>query len=392
MRRQRAGSSKRDCGVGDPVYGDCRASSARARRRGGLRRNHSVALLELSNPSHRTTAAGDASRARRFAAAGGQTRAAVTTRASRSSIVHTDPDRRSGMDERTRLFDEQRPRLLGLAYRMLCVMADAEDVLQDAYLRWRSVDISELDSPQAWLTTVVTRLSIDRLRRARIEREAYVGPWLPEPLSDRHVPSPESALALEGDLSIAFLVLLETLSPNERAAFLLHDILDEDYADVAAMLGKSEAACRQMVHRARERVTAKRRRFIVDDKTRTEMLRKFIDAANGGDRKALKALLAPDATLISDGGGKAIAARRPLHGAERIAWLWYAVAKRSGDRIGRRIVRANGEPALAQYFDGRLHSVAVIETDGERIHRHYTIANPDKLRSFADISTLVSPA
>ncbi len=296
------------------------------------------------------------------------------------------------MDERTRLFDEQRPRLLGLAYRMLCVMADAEDVLQDAYLRWRSVDISELDSPQAWLTTVVTRLSIDRLRRARIEREAYVGPWLPEPLSDRHVPSPESALELEGDLSIAFLVLLETLSPNERAAFLLHDILDEDYADVAAMLGKSEAACRQMVHRARERVTAKRRRFIVDDKTRTEMLRKFIDAANGGDRKALKALLAPDATLISDGGGKAIAARRPLHGAERIAWLWYAVAKRSGDRIGRRIVRANGEPALAQYFDGRLHSVAVIETDGERIHRHYTIANPDKLRSFADISTLVSPA
>ena len=296
------------------------------------------------------------------------------------------------MDERTRLFDEQRPRLLGLAYRMLCVMADAEDVLQDAYLRWRSVDISELDSPQAWLTTVVTRLSIDRLRRARIEREAYVGPWLPEPLSDRHVPSPESALELEGDLSIAFLVLLETLSPNERAAFLLHDILDEDYADVAAMLGKSEAACRQMVHRARERVTAKRRRFIVDDKTRTEMLRKFIDAANGGDREALKALLAPDATLISDGGGKAIAARRPLHGAERIAWLWYAVAKRSGDRIGRRIVRANGEPALAQYFDGRLHSVAVIETDGERIHRHYTIANPDKLKSFADISTLVSPA
>lgn len=296
------------------------------------------------------------------------------------------------MDERTRLFDEQRPRLLGLAYRMLCVMADAEDVLQDAYLRWRSVDISELDSPQAWLTTVVTRLSIDRLRRARIEREAYVGPWLPEPLSDRHVPSPESALELEGDLSIAFLVLLETLSPNERAAFLLHDILDEDYADVAAMLGKSEATCRQMVHRARERVTAKRRRFVVDDKTRTEMLRKFIDAANGGDREALKALLAPDATLISDGGGKAIAARRPLHGAERIAWLWYAVAKRSGDRIGRRIVRANGEPALAQYFDGRLHSVAVIETDGERIHRHYTIANPDKLKSFADISTLVSPA
>src|SRR5690606_33983876 len=185
----------------------------------------------------------------------------VTTARSRSSMLETWTDGGCRMDERTRVFDEQRPRLLGLAYRMLCVKADAEDVLQDAYLRWRSVEISEIESPQAWLTTVVTRLSIDRLRRARIEREAYVGPWLPEPLSDPDVHSPETALELEGDLSIAFLVLLETLSPNERAAFLLHDVFDEDYSDVAAMLGKSEAACRQMVHRARERVTAKRRRF-----------------------------------------------------------------------------------------------------------------------------------
>ncbi|MGB7215066.1 MAG: RNA polymerase sigma-70 factor [Gammaproteobacteria bacterium] len=294
------------------------------------------------------------------------------------------------MDERTRLFDEQRPRLLGLAYRMLSVMADAEDVLQDAYLRWRSVEISEIESPQAWLTTVVTRLSIDRLRRARIEREAYVGPWLPEPLSDPDVHSPETALELEGDLSIAFLVLLETLSPNERAAFLLHDVFDEDYSDVAAMLGKSEAACRQMVHRARERVTAKRRRFVVDDKTRVEMLRRFIAAASDGDRDALMALLAPDAALISDGGGKAIAALRPLYGAERIAWLFYAIARRGRGRAERKIVRVNGQPGLAQYFDGRLHSVAVIETDGERIFRQYTIANPDKLGSFACISTLVS--
>ena len=296
------------------------------------------------------------------------------------------------MDERTRLFDEHRPRLLALAYRMLCIRADAEDVLQDAYLRWRTVDIDEIESPRAWLTTVVTRLSIDRLRRARIEREAYIGPWLPEPLSDRDVPSPESALELEGDLSIAFLVLLETLSPNERAAFLLHDVLDEDYADVAEMLGKSQAACRQMVHRARERVTAKRSRFVVDDETRLRMLRRFIDAANAGDREALKAVLAPDAKMISDGGGKAIAALRPLLGAERIAWLWFAVAKRSRERVIRKIVRVNGEPAFALYFDGRLHSVAVLETDGERVHTHYTIANPDKLRSFADIAARLSPA
>ncbi|HEX6993354.1 MAG TPA: RNA polymerase sigma factor SigJ [Gammaproteobacteria bacterium] len=292
------------------------------------------------------------------------------------------------MDERTRVFDEQRPRLFGLAYRMLSTRADAEDVLQDAYLRWRSIDGDRIDSAQAWLTTVVTRLAIDRLRRARIEREAYFGPWLPEPLSEDDVPSPEAALELEGDLSIAFLVLLETLSPQERAAFLLHDVFDEDYADVAKMLGKSEAACRQMVHRARERVTAKRRRFVVDDETRIRMLRKFIDAAASGDRDAIKALFAPDAKHVSDGGGKGRAAIRPLHGAERIAWLWFAVAARSRGRVERRIVRVNGEPAFATWFDGRLHSVAVLETDGERIYSHYTIANPDKLRSFAHLEVL----
>lgn len=290
------------------------------------------------------------------------------------------------MDERTRIFEEQQPRLLGLAYRMLSNRADAEDVLQDAYLRWRSGDIDEIASPRAWLTTVVTRLSIDRLRRARIEREAYFGPWLPEPLSDRDLEGPDAALELEGDLSIAFLVLLETLSPQERAAFVLHDVLDEDYADVAAMLGKSEAACRQMVRRARERVTAKRRRFVVDEATRTRMLERFIAAMNDGDRDALKALLAPDASMISDGGGKAIAAIRPLQGAERIAWLWYAVARRSGDRAERRLVRVNGEPAIARVADGRLHSVGTIETDGERIYAHYVIANPDKLAAFAWLS------
>lgn len=296
------------------------------------------------------------------------------------------------MDERTRVFDKERPRLFGLAYRMLSTRADAEDVLQDAYLRWRSVDADRVESAQAWLTTVVTRLAIDRLRRARIEREAYFGPWLPEPLSDQEAPGPEAALELEGDLSIAFLVLLETLSPQERAAFLLHDVFDEDYADVAVMLGKTEAACRQMVHRARERVTARRRRFVVDDETRTRLLRRFIEVATSGDRDAIKALLAPDATLVSDGGGKAIAAIRPLYGAERIAWLWFAVAARSRGRVERRIVRVNREPALATLFGGRLHSVATVETDGERIYAHYTIANPDKLRSFAHLEAPLSLA
>jgi RNA polymerase sigma-70 factor (ECF subfamily) len=287
------------------------------------------------------------------------------------------------VDSKTDTFERHRARLFGLAYRMLGSRSDAEDVLQDAYVRWHEADASAVRSGEAWLTTAVTRLSIDRLRRRRTEREAYVGPWLPEPLSERDVRTPEDAAEIGDDISIAFLTLLETLSPEERAAFVLHDILDDDYADIAESLGKSEPACRQMVHRARERLTSRRRRFLVDAATRTRMLEKFLAAADRGDRDALVALFAPDAVMTSDGGGRVVAVQRPLHGAERIAWLWFAVARRRRPQPPeRRIVRVNGEPGIALFIDGRLHSVAAIETDGERIHAYYSIANPDKLRSF----------
>jgi RNA polymerase sigma-70 factor (ECF subfamily) len=229
------------------------------------------------------------------------------------------------MDSSTGEFEIHRGRLFGIAYRMLGSRADAEDVLQDAYLRWHGTDKDTVRSPEAWLTTTVTRLSIDRLRRAKVEREAYIGPWLPEPLAEADVRTPELAAELDSDISIAFLALLEALAPDERAAFVLHDIFDDDYVDIAGTLGKSEAACRQMVHRARERVMSRRRRFLVDDATRIAMLEKFIAAANRGDREALLSLFAQDATMTSDGGGKAVAIRRPLHGAERIAWLFEPV-------------------------------------------------------------------
>ncbi len=200
--------------------------------------------------------------------------------------------------------------------------------------------------------------------------------------------SPEIALEREESVSIAFLTLLEALSPEERAAFVLHDILDDDYADVAESLGKSQAACRQLVHRAREKLTARKRRYWVDDATRRRMLERFIAATNRGDREELIQLFSQDAVMTSDGGGKAMALHRPLIGAERIAWLWYAVARRRAQlRTERKIVRVNGEPAIASFYNGRLHSVATIETDGERIHAFYTIANPDKLRSFATLVT-----
>jgi RNA polymerase sigma-70 factor (ECF subfamily) len=265
---------------------------------------------------------------------------------------------------------------------MLGVRAEAEDVLQDAYLRWQDVDQAQVRSSEAWLTTSVTRLAIDRLRKLKTERETYFGPWLPEPLGEEDLRTPELAAELQDDVSIAFLTLLEALAPEERAAFVLHDVLDDDYVDIAEALGKTEAACRQLVHRARERVTAKRRRFQVDDATRRRMLERFIAIAAKGDRKEIVQLFATDAVMTSDGGGKALAVFRPLLGAERISYLWYVIARRASPDLEARIVTLNGEPGLAYYWQGRLISLNSIETDGEVIHSLFTIRNPDKLRSW----------
>ena len=285
--------------------------------------------------------------------------------------------------ESVHVFESHRAKLFGLAYRMLGVRAEAEDVLQDAYLRWQDVDPAEVRSSEAWLTTSVTRLAIDRLRKLKTERETYFGPWLPEPLGDQDVRTPELAAELQDDVSIAFLTLLEALAPEERAAFVLHDVLDDDYVDIAEALGKTEAACRQLVHRARERVTAKRRRFQVDDTTRRRMLERFIAIAAKGDRKEIVQLFATDAVMTSDGGGKATAVFRPLLGAERISYLWYVVARRSTSQVEARIVTVNGELGFAYYWKGKLVSLNTIETDGTVIHSLLTIRNPDKLRAYA---------
>ncbi len=280
------------------------------------------------------------------------------------------------------IFESHRPRLFGLAYRMLGVRAEAEDVLQDAYLRWKDVDPREVRSTEAWLTTSVTRLSIDRLRKLKTERESYVGPWLPEPLAEQDLRTPEVAAELLDDVSIAFLTLLEALAPEERAAFVLHDVLDDDYVDIAEALGKTEVACRQLVHRARERVTSKRRRFQVDDDTRRRMLERFMAIVAKGDRKEIVQLFAPDAVLTSDGGGKATAVFRPLLGAQRISYLYYVIARNLSPRVEARILTVNGELGIGYYLNGALRTLMAVDTDGERIHSVYTIRNPDKLRAF----------
>ncbi|PJI95350.1 RNA polymerase sigma-70 factor (ECF subfamily) [Acidovorax sp. 69] len=281
-------------------------------------------------------------------------------------------------------FTTLRPRLFGIAYRMLGVRADAEDVLQDAWLRWSRQDATALQSAEAWLVTVVTRLAIDRLRALKAEREAYVGWWLPEPLVDlqgegHHHQTPESTAELAGELSVAFMYVLERLGPEERAAFLLRQVFDYDYPEIAAQLGKSEATCRQMVHRASERVQQARTRFEVPQAVHHQLLQRFMLAAQSGDRKAVEALLSEDAQLIGDGGGKVPSFPKPLVGPFRIANLYWAQFRRLGEKVAYRMAFINGEPGLLRFVDGQIESAQAFVTDGERIVAIYAVRNPDKL-------------
>lgn len=276
-------------------------------------------------------------------------------------------------------FERHRPRLFGIAYRMLSSRTDAEDVMQDAYLRWHRGASEDVRSPEAWLVTTVTRLCIDRLRTARAEREHYVGPWLPEPLIGEAAPGADARAELSSSLSIAFLVVLEQLEPDERAAFLLHEVFDTEYAEIAEILGKSEAACRQIVSRARKRVRGRRPRAQVSDAARRSVLERFADAIQTQDKAALLALVAEKASWTSDGGGKARAARKVIRGRERVVRFVLAVLGRHTDQFAFEMTAVNGEPALAIRAGGALFSVLTVRTDGLRILDVYTVLNPSKL-------------
>ncbi|MEN3068640.1 RNA polymerase sigma-70 factor [Uliginosibacterium sediminicola] len=282
-------------------------------------------------------------------------------------------------------FNTQRPRLLAIAYRMLGTRADAEDLVQDAWLRWHAADTAALQSAEAWLVTVTTRLCIDRLRTLRSEREHYVGPWLPEPLLDIASPAatPEQVVELASDVSIAFLAVLERLTPDERAAFLLREVFDFDYAEVAAMLDREEASCRQLVHRAKARVRDERPRVHVSRDAHQSLLERFCAATRSGERAALQALFAADAQFVADGGGKVLSVLKVLHGAERIVRFFEVLARRLGNRMSYRHASINGEPGLLRYVDGQLDAVLSLITDGEQIHACYIVRNPDKLAAIA---------
>lgn len=276
--------------------------------------------------------------------------------------------------------ERYRPRLFAVAYRMLGDIHDAEDLVQEAFLRWHRAPRADVVEPGAWLVSVVTRLSIDRLRHRAVERKAYPGPWLPEPVgAERFAPASDRHVELASDLSMAFLVLLERLAPEERAAFLMREVFDSSYADIARTLEKSEAAARQVVHRARERVRSGKARFAVSPEVTERLLHRFLIALEADDEEALLAVFAADATFTSDGGGKVTAARRTVLGADRVIRLLRGVSKKYGWPFTYRVAVLNGEPAIVQYLGGRVFSANFIETDGTRITAMYRIMNPDKL-------------
>ncbi|HEX9297071.1 MAG TPA: RNA polymerase sigma-70 factor, partial [Polyangiaceae bacterium] len=258
----------------------------------------------------------------------------------------------------------------GIAYRMLGDRAAAEDVVQEAFLKTR--DAEAVASPRAWLSTVVTRLCIDQLKSARARRESYVGPWLPEPL-------PTDDKIDRDTISMAFLVVMETLSPIERAVFLLHEVFDYSYAEIADIVGKEEAAVRQILHRAKTHVVARRPRFSGTREQHHRLLMGFVQACTAGDLQGLEQLLVDDVVALSDGGGKVRAARKPVEGAVNVARLLIGLTKKGPANATYDIRPINGDPAIVIYDGARIDSVLSIATDGQKITEIEIVRNPDKL-------------
>jgi len=287
-------------------------------------------------------------------------------------------------DTATAIFSTLRPRLFALAYRMLGVRADADDVVQDTWLRWQgstSETMELLQSPEAWLVTITTRLAIDRLRSRQAERAAYTGYWLPEPLMELDERTPESAAEQADEVSVALMWVLERLAPVERAAYLLREVFDQDYSDLAAILGKSEASCRQLVHRAQERVRLEQPRFEVPQQDHRDLLHRFMQAAKLADRSAMKALLAEDVALVTDGGGKVSSYPRILVGAGRVAGSFWSLEHMFPHQVDYRMARINGRPGLLRYVDGKIESAQAFDFADGRISAVYLVRNPDKLFS-----------
>jgi RNA polymerase sigma-70 factor (TIGR02957 family) len=290
------------------------------------------------------------------------------------------------------VFEAHRELLFAVAYRMLGTVADAEDAVQDAWLRWSAAPRSEIAEPRAYLARTVTRVALNRLRSARARREAYVGSWLPEPLLTTG-PDTADRAELAESVSLAMLVVLESLTPEERAVFVLHEVFGFPHAEIAAAIGRSDASVRQLMHRAREHVQARRPRFDVDAGQQRAVTERFLAAATGGDIDQLMMVLAPDVTLISDGGGKAKAPLRPIVGAAKVARWLAGISARPymGTEISDMTVEPaeiNGGPGTLITVGGKpITAVTTVVADG-RISAIQLVASPGKLRAITAGRTL----
>ncbi len=290
------------------------------------------------------------------------------------------------------VFDAHRRLLFTVAYQMLGSVADAEDTVQDAWLRWSAADRGDVADPRAWLVRTTTRLALDRLTSARARRETYVGPWLPEPLLTDTAGDPADDAVLGEQVSLALLVVLESLSPAERAVFVLREVFGLPAAEVAAALGRSEAAVRQLAHRAREHVAARRPRSVAGRQELREVTERFLAACVGGDVDALLAALAPGAVLVTDGGGRTKAALRPIAGADKVARFLAAVAGEGTSLPGLRLELAevNGLPGVAAWTDaGPFVAMSLGVADG-LVHQVLVVLNPDKLAGLGGSARLES--
>jgi RNA polymerase sigma-70 factor (ECF subfamily) len=285
-------------------------------------------------------------------------------------------DRSGASADHEAAFEAERPRLTGLAYRITGSRTTAEDLVQDAWLRWDRADRSAIERPAAWLTTVTSRLALDHLKSARHQRETYVGPWLPEPTAV--APDPADELERAESLTIGFLALLERLAPRERVVLLLADVFGVAYGEIATIVDASPSACRQIASRARTRVREGRPRFAPTDDDAWQVALAFLTAAQVGDLDALVSLLAPDALAVSDGGAEHHAARRPII-AERIPRFAANLTARMPEGTEVALVPLNGQPGIVLSLDGRPYQAIVVAVAGGLVERIWTIRNPDKL-------------
>lgn len=285
----------------------------------------------------------------------------------------------SSMTGHADVFTEFRPLLFTIAYEILGSVSDADDVLQDSYLRWRRVDLGEVEHPRRFLVQTVTRQSLNHLRTVRRRRETYVGNWLPEPLVTASDVDADTVLA-EG-LSMAMLVVLESLTPEQRVVFVLREVFGFPAVEIASMTGKTEAAVRQLAHRARQSVQARRPRFEPVPEQAEDVVTRFLVAAQGGDLQELMDVLAPDVVQISDGGGKVAAARRPVTGSEDVARFSIGVARTSPPGVRIEFLRCNAMPAVLFWNGDNRDYALLFDVIDDRIHGLYAIRNPDKLMS-----------